>query len=117
MTPMVEKGTSVNTVSKLSSKSPSNTVSKSPTTTVFESSTVLADPTEKALHRAEDRFEDMAASRYEGERLMTEDWWAAFGVEEKNATIIRLLEPLLKNYVDLVPSVSACTGALLGCQI
>ena len=62
----------------------------------------------------------MAASRYEGERLMTEDWGANyfwFGVEEKNATISRLLEPLFKNYVDLVPSVSACTGALLGCHI
>ena len=68
--------------------------------TVSKSSTVLAHLTEKVLHWA-DRLEDMSSS-------------------PQNSTVLghnlTVLGPLLKNYIDLVPSVSACTGALLGCH-
>ena len=92
-----DRKTSINTVSKSSSKFPTSTMSKS--------STVLADLTEKVLHWA-DRLE-------QGEKLkpLKEDW------RPHNHTVLGpllMLGPLLKNYIDLVPSVSACTGALLG---
>ena len=58
----------------------------------------------------------------EAKKLEKEDWhnsnhtWQ--GVDDKdNATVAAVLGPLMKNYIDLVPSVSGCTGALLGCHI
>ena len=125
---MVEKEASTNIVSStnLLSKSSmsSNKSSMLSTNRLSRPSTVLADLREKALNWA-DRIESMAKQQEKQEReakkLDKEDWnnlnhtWQ--GVDKENSTVTSVLGPLLKNYIDLVPSISGCTGALLGCHI
>merc|ERR1719285_1298829 len=111
---------STNTLFKSSTKATTKSSMLS-TNLLSRSSTVLADLREKALHWA-DRIESMAKQQEEQEReakkLEIEDWhnlnhtWQ--GVDKDNSTVTSVLGPLLRNYIDLVPSVSSCTGALLG---